>query len=113
MMAGGPTKIVTSLWTTRKGRRARPLASYVVLQLINGEFLLVDHGFDEVADRDEPYHAAVLDDRQVPAAALRHQPHALLDGSVRRNADDVGRHDQPHRRVSRRAAQQHDFAGVV
>src|SRR5262245_60094 len=113
MMAGGPAKIVTSLTTARKGRRATPLAGYVVLELVNGEFLLVDGRLDEVADRHEPHHAAVLDDRQMPATTLRHQRHALLDGAVRRDADDVGRHDQANRRVSRRAAQKRDFARVV
>jgi len=39
MMAGGPAKIVTSLAAARKGRRARLLAGYVVLELIYDEFL--------------------------------------------------------------------------
>jgi hypothetical protein len=33
-----------------QGAPRRRLARYVVLELINGEFLLVDRRFDEVAD---------------------------------------------------------------
>src|SRR5215213_10033465 len=71
-----------------QGARAPPLARYVVLQLINGEFLLVDRRLDEVADRDQPYDAAVLDDRQVAYSALGHQRHAVFDRVRGPNADD-------------------------
>src|SRR5688500_17284043 len=113
MMTDRPAKIVTRLTTQRKGRRGRRLASYVVLQLINREFLLVDRGLDEVADRYEPNHAAVLDDGEVPAAALRHERHAFLDRAARRNANDVRRHDRAHGGVPRRAAHERHFARVV
>ena len=67
----GLAKIVTRLEWPRKGRRAWPSAGYVVLELVNGEFLLIDHRFDEVADRNEAYDAAVLDDGQVADSGAR------------------------------------------
>jgi len=43
-----------------------------MLELLNGEFLLGDNVFDQVADGDEADELALVDDRQVPQSVFRH-----------------------------------------
>src|SRR5689334_13295804 len=57
----------------------------------------MDAAFDDVADRDQPHHLAVLDYGQVAELADRHHFHDPGDGVGFPATHDLARHDSTHR----------------
>ncbi len=71
-------------------------AGDVALQLVDIAALRLDHGLDQVADRDHAFHRFALDHRQMPEAALGHDLHAVLDTVVELRSHHLGGHDLRH-----------------
>ena len=61
-----------------------------------------DAPLDDVADRDQADHLAVLDHRQMPELAQRHHFHDRADGVGLPAADDLARHHRADRLVEHR-----------
>src|SRR6267378_8519380 len=59
----------------------------VVLQVLDGFFLLGDHPLHEVANRNDAEHFIVLDDRKMTYAVSGHDVHALVHGLARSHRD--------------------------
>src|SRR5689334_6788128 len=64
----------------------------VVAQRFLLGLVLPDPPFDDVADRDQADHLAVLDDRQMPELAQRHHLHDAADGVGLPATDHLARH---------------------
>src|SRR6266851_10233359 len=80
-------------WPSLRGPR---LARDIPLQLLDVLALLLDDGFDQVADREYSHHAAILHDRQMPKSPLGHDFHAVVHRILRRHADGRRTHDVAH-----------------
>src|ERR1700733_6722302 len=93
--------------------RRVPSTSDVALQLLDLGGLLLDHGLDQIADRQDTDDTATLDHRKMPEAALGHDLHAVPHRVGEGYGDRRSRHDLAHRRVLRGAVLQDHLAGVV
>src|SRR5688572_32384516 len=82
-------------------------------QVLDFVLLFVDDRLHAVPDRDHADEVAVLHDRQVADALVRHELHALVDRLCRPDVDDRRAHDRADQRLGGLAAHQHDLARVV
>src|SRR5271170_5510652 len=85
----------------------------VRLHLINSRALGGDNPINQIADGNETRQFSILQYGQVPDAFVRHQPHAILDGVMRRGAGDIGGDDFADERLLGSLAGQGDLPGVI
>lgn len=67
-------------------------AGDVVFQFVDGEFLIGDDGFNDIADGDDSDEFVVLYDGQVSDAFVGHEGHAFLKRLVGSDVEDVACH---------------------
>src|SRR5437868_14969882 len=97
-----PSRRRSTFWRRRRLLRMRPPtrsqrnSASGGLDVVAQRFLLglvfVDPALDDVADRDQPDHLAVLDHGQMPELAERHHFHDAADGVGLPATDDLARH---------------------
>jgi len=59
------------------------LAADIRLQLVDRKALVIDDAFDQIADGDDAYHGAILNDRQMAHAKYEILHFALFESFAR------------------------------
>src|SRR5712692_489620 len=85
----------------------------VVLQLLDGLFLLGDDPLHQVANRDHSHYMLAFHDRQMAYAVVGHDGHALIHGVLRSYVDHRARHDLLYLGFLRGSALEDDLASVI
>jgi hypothetical protein len=85
----------------------------VGLQLVDGATLGRNDPIDEVADGDHAQEAIGFEHGQMPNPVVGHDPHAIFDGVIGGNVDDLAREDFLDRGLFRGFSLQSDFASVI
>src|SRR5512132_2022002 len=108
-------------WARQRGHGPDPPAAArngsaradVVVQELELEALPLGLELDDVPDRDDPYHLAAVNHRDVADALVGHQRHALIDCRLRRDHDQWRRHNLPNGGPLVRAPLERHVAEVV
>jgi len=61
----------------------------VVLELVNNEFLITDHAFDQISDRNNANHLSAIENGQVTHSFVGHERHAFFNRTFRVDTDYV------------------------
>ena len=89
------------------------LAGYVVLKLMDREVLGGNDPADEVSNREHSNNPSALEDRQVPAALIRHALHALIYRGPKVHGDGRAGHDLADSHFLRRTPVKDYLARVI
>src|SRR5208282_3262407 len=85
----------------------------IVLQVLDGLFLLGDHGFHQVADGNHAQDFSVFDDGKMAYAIAGHEDHAFVQSVLGGYEEDRTRHDLADGGGGGRFALEDDFACVI
>jgi hypothetical protein len=100
-------------WQWRAEASDAVAAGDVILQAANGDFLVRDDGFDEVADADDADEFVLFKDREMADVFVSHQGHAFLDGVIGADKEDLRGHEIGDGGSFRGKTLEDDFPGVV
>src|SRR5436190_23842110 len=74
-------------------RRKKSSSCYVLLQVLDDEFLLLDNIFYDIPNGNDAHQFSAFNNWQVPEMLVGHQSHAHFNGSVRSHCKYFAGHD--------------------
>jgi hypothetical protein len=77
---------------------APPLAVQTMRQLVDGELMITNNIFDQIADRDDSHQLSLVDDGKVANSLVSHHRRAFLRSQIGSDEQDGGLHNVPHAR---------------
>ena len=76
-----------------------PLAVQIMRQLVDGELMITNNIFDQIADRDDAHQLSLVNDGKVANSLVGHHRHAFLRSQIGSDEQNWGLHNVPHARV--------------